>query len=291
MSRSQATALLALADRLSPTLKRRFLQAVQRTKDAQSLQALENALRSGSQVAVQQALGLDTMRAGLARAFQTILATYQAGGDLTAGFLRDQLGAAISFQLTNPRAVDWAAEASARFVTGITEQTRVALREVIERAFVEGLAPREAAPLIRELVGLTERQTMAVINYRFELLEAGKDADTVARAATRYSRQLLNYRSLLIARTETVAASNAGQHELWRQARDAGLLDTDRMQRRWSTAHDERTCPICLPMDGQTVGFDQLFEAGDGSRVLHPPAHPACRCSVGAVFQRRQQAA
>jgi hypothetical protein len=39
---------------------------------------------------------------------------------------------------------------------------------------------------------------------------------------------------------------------------------------RWTTHHDERTCPQCGALDGQT------WERNDGE---YPPAHTNCRCS------------
>ena len=44
---------------------------------------------------------------------------------------------------------------------------------------------------------------------------------------------------------------------------------------RWVTAHDERTCPECGPLDGATWPLDE------GPR---PPLHTHCRCERVDAF-------
>ncbi len=90
-------------------------------------------------------------------------------------------------------------------------------------------------------------------------------------------------RAEMIARTETMRASNEGQQEAWDQAVTAGLL-TGNEQQEWITADDEATCPICDPMDGVTVGLDEMFEV-DGDEIDGPPAHPNCRCTLGLSLE------
>lgn len=48
----------------------------------------------------------------------------------------------------------------------------------------------------------------------------------------------------------------------------------------WFTAEDERTCPICAPMDRTYVRVDEEFELPDGNKVKTPPVHPNCRCTL-----------
>jgi len=89
------------------------------------------------------------------------------------------------------------------------------------------------------------------------------------------------------------------------------------LSKQWTTARDERVCPLCGPLDGQIVDIDFDFgvntdlianspqmrlylkrytqEAGQrsaksllrnvGSQWPHPPAHPNCRCYLQPVFQ------
>jgi len=48
-----------------------------------------------------------------------------------------------------------------------------------------------------------------------------------------------------------------------------------RVVKRWWTNRDDRVCPICWPLHGNTVAIDETF--GDGA-LTNPPAHTRCRC-------------
>jgi hypothetical protein len=183
----------------------------------------------------------------------------------------------FSFDRTNPEAVRWARARSARLVTEVTAEARQAIRAVVERSFVEGIPPRESARLIRSIVGLTERDAMAVMNHQLELLSRGTTQARALASAERYAEKLTRRRALTIARTETMAASNAGQQALWDQAVRRGKLDQNGVRKVWLTTYDERLCSICAPMEGMMRTIADTFPEGD------PPIHPLCRCTVGLV--------
>jgi hypothetical protein len=214
----------------------------------------------------------------------------------------------IDFDRTDPNALQWAREASAQLIKEISQETRAAVMAVIERAFEDGLPPRVAARQIRQLVGLTERQALAVVRLRFRLMDArpgsivragkvairipksGVSADLIARSANGYAQRLHKLRSVTIARHETLAASNEGQHQLWRQAMRSGLLRDDE-QRTPVLTPDDRLCETCRTMDGQLRGLTEPFTLPDGSSVMNPPFHVTCRCSQRIVprSQRRKR--
>ncbi len=77
-------------------------------------------------------------------------------------------------------------------------------------------------------------------------------------------------RSLLIARTETATAYSRGAIQAYQQS---GVVK----QLEWLTA--DSPCPICDPLDGQTVGLGKAFADG----ISYPPAHPGCRCAIAPV--------
>ena len=271
-----ASRVNSVARKLEPKLKRRFLAAVATMKGNVDLEALAESLRIQSAAEAMTALHPETWGATLRPSADILPLTFHQAGQAAASLLTSQLGIGISFNLTNPRAVQWARTNSSRLITEVAESVKDSVRAVISDGFTSGIAPRESARLIRDIVGLTDRQAMAVINYRFDLLEAGRSADDVSRLAERYGKQLLNGRALTIARTETIASSTNGQQELWRQAVDKGLLDPDKTWRSWITTPDDRLCEFCEPMDGQTVGLEEPFTSGDGATVMVPPLHPQC---------------
>ena len=75
----------------------------------------------------------------------------------------------------------------------------------------------------------------------------------------------LEKRSVVVARTEILRASNQGAKYIY---------ETHGVKRViWLTADDERVCPICGPLHKRMFPIDQIpFGA--------PPAHPQCRCFI-----------
>lgn len=71
-----------------------------------------------------------------------------------------------------------------------------------------------------------------------------------------------------IYRSERHISEYAGVME---RAKEAG-----HSYKRWETIGDERTCDVCLAMDGEIVSIDEKFSNGQ----MFPSAHPNCRCSA-----------
>lgn len=181
---------------------------------------------------------------------------------------------AFSFNETNPRAVEWAAQHGSSLIAGITSETRDAIRAAVATGFVDGVPPRTLARQIRPLIGLNERQALAIQRLRRDL--DGLPPETINRRIEFATAKALRERSLLIARTETMGAANAGQLEAWRQGMSDGAIDPE-LVKEWIITQDDRTCPICEPLDGQQRPVNEYFSTGN----LNPPAHPMCRCASG----------
>lgn len=201
------------------------------------------------------------------------------------------------FDTTNVEAVTWAEKHAAKLVVEIGQETRLAIREIVVRMFNEGIPPKQAAGMIKKLVGLTSIQSNAVVNLHQRIITAnpgdliyagktpiripkgGMDDARLMRTLNRYSERLLRQRAMNIARTETVRAANEGQMQLWKQAQKRGELPRD-LKHEWIASPTERTCQICIGMNGEIVQVGAQFSAG----MTNPPAHPSCRCSTGIVL-------
>lgn len=77
-----------------------------------------------------------------------------------------------------------------------------------------------------------------------------------------------------VVRTETQRAYNVQLDEGIREAKRT-MPD---LVRRWDAAMDLRGCPLCAELHGQTAEVDKPFSGG----ITDAPAHPNCRCRVGA---------
>ena len=181
----------------------------------------------------------------------------------------------LAFDQVNPLAEQWAFERGTGLIQEISEPTKRNIRSIVALAFDQGIAPRRAARLIRSHIGLTVPQSTS-LRARAEL--QGWSDDKLERELSKALRR----RSVVIARTETIAASNEGQRQLWIQAKQMGLLVGTEL-REWIVTPDDRLCPICAPMAGQLRGMDDdPFESPtNGARRISPPIHPQCRCAVG----------
>jgi len=79
-----------------------------------------------------------------------------------------------------------------------------------------------------------------------------------------------------VARTEVHSAYNSTLMESMHDAR----RDIPDLQKRWCA--DGSACDaVCLPINGQKVALDAMFDTPRGA-IEHAPAHPNCRCRTGA---------
>lgn len=175
----------------------------------------------------------------------------------------------IDFSITNPRAIEWARNRSSNLITEIGSSTRETVREIITSGLRDGRAPRVIAKEIGSYVGLRSDQLETLRKF-----EAGGATES---QVTRRAKQLIKQRGELIARSETLRASNHGLREMWYQAVDNDLLPAD-VQREWIATSDDRTRDEHAEIDGEQIGLNDSFSIGE-----EPGESPNCRCSQGIV--------
>lgn len=116
----------------------------------------------------------------------------------------------------------------------ITEGTRDYLRGTVREAIVEGLSNDDIASRMRQSYGFSKA------------------------------------RATVIARTETLMASNAGALESYKASGVVG-------GKRWLTAEDDKVTPDCAANgDAGVIGLGAKFPSGAEA----PPDHPNCRCTI-----------
>jgi hypothetical protein len=134
-------------------------------------------------------------------------------------------------------------------------------------------------------MGLNKQQEKALAAFQKKLQE--EDASNIEERVAKYAKALERRRSLNIARTETLNASNGGQQTLWLEAKDSGHLDPNKTDREWLVTEDDRLDVVqCEPMDGQKRSLEEPFTTGDGRSIMQPTAHPDCRCSMRLRFKK-----
>lgn len=269
----EAEAILRVADALAPELREAFMAAVDALRGSARAADLEVALASGSVDVLEDLLDFVGFDAALTDAIGT--AAFEA-----ATTFADVRG---TFDLLNPEAVNFARARAAEQVSGITENTRLALRQIVTDAVEQGTDVRTLARRVRSHLGLTPQQAGAVERYRATLVKNGTAPGRAERMASIQADRFLDARATTIARTESIRAANAGQQLLYDGYQRKGILPRWALK-EWITAKDERTCPVCRPMDGQQVLVkDGEFQGAGLARVSHPPIHSCCRCAFALV--------
>ena len=270
------------AARFEPSLARALVRLWSENASLASLEALEGQLGRGDEDGVVATVTGIENRGLVVLVEPTLRRVFRRGAQVGARPLR-ALGvqvrgpvSALDLEATNPAAVQWARTHAGALVLGSAE-VRERVRQLIVRSQEQQIDVRQLARLIRDQVGLTPRQSQAVIAFRARLVEEGVEAEALMRRVTRYADAQRRMRALTIARTETIGALNQGQQELWRVAVRDGHIRPDLMQRVWITTPDERLEFQCEALEGKHVEIDEEFAPG----VMAPPLHPNCRCAVG----------
>ena len=136
---------------------------------------------------------------------------------------------------------------------------------------------REHAAARAALISDSSKQLVAKIIG--DGIEAGKSVDQISTDLRQFYSGAADYRAMRIARTEVVAASNAGSLE---GARRTGVATA----KTWISSRDGRVRDSHRSADGKTVGMDEHFQVG-GSRLSHPgdmSGEPGevihCRCAL-----------
>jgi hypothetical protein len=225
----------------------------------------------------------------LATAVEPILERTWHRGSLIATHVApvaSDIAATLEVQLAtnaglNIAQVDWARRQAAELVTGVSQETRWAIRRIVEQSVARGTHPRETATLLDNIIGLTVRQAEAVRRYQASLVEEGVKPATMDRLVSRYADRLLRHRARMIARTETIRAANEGRRAVWSRNVLEGTILPERWEREWVAIvpSDGRTCRYCIGQDGQRAPIDGTYPDGSSG----PPGHPDCRCTESLV--------
>jgi hypothetical protein len=169
-----------------------------------------------------------------------------------------------AFDIDDPLVQEFLEEYAFKFAQGVNETTVGMLRGAMEAGMGEGLGMDGIAKLVR---GVFDNCT--------------------------------KYRSLLIARTETIRASNGAAVMAYEQS---GVVES----KEWLVTKDDRLCNLCSSMSGKVKGLNENFfslgesmTAGSGDEkvtmkfdyedVRWPPLHPACRCSIIPIVYEEYQ--
>lgn len=153
----------ALAASYEKPIADAIVKALEQSGEGIDLDALAQALASGN---LQAALNLLNINFGpAADAIQNVA---WAGGALATDALKLS-GIEWHFNRLNPVLIQWLQNYTLGLIRELTDSTREAVRAQLTAGMQAGLNPRTQAQTIKQIVGLTTRQSNAVFNFRKEL--------------------------------------------------------------------------------------------------------------------------
>ena len=284
------SAIDRIANRLEPQLRKRFLAAVQASKDRVDLEALARAVQSGNVAQAALAARLNEWPEKYGELAIDLRAGFLAGGQYAYELLEGS-SYNLRFDLINPYSVSYAQRKLPQIVQAHVEDAKQIIRGIITEAVSGKYTAQTAAVEIRNHIGLTDRYSRAVVKYREELAGEGITGEKLEGKVERYAAKLLRSRAKTIARTEIIQAQVAGQRALWNEGANAGVFNRQTARRKWVTHEDERTCELCVAIDGQEIPFNGVYTHPDlgnvnifGDTLNGPTLHPNCRCSEDLIL-------
>lgn len=302
-----------IADGAADDVRTAFLNAIKEIRGTLKEAELHAALETGNVDKVVAVLNLDQQ---IADALRTQVVPpledtmIEAGRAAPASSMPKGGELRMRFDLANPNTTRFLRSYEFDLIKQISDDTRTAIRGVVQNAFAFGGHPTEQARQIKTMIGLTDNQVKTVARFR-EKLEAGdraalrhelrdhrfdptldralgQDADLtltdgqIDKMVARYSDRMLADRAENIARTETINAAQAGQQLAWEQASEKGLLSRTTLRQGWLLTPDDRLCIYCAVVPAMNPGGVPLggyFQTPLGP-VKRPTLHPRCRCSL-----------
>lgn len=316
---SQMKAIEEIASKLEPKLAAKFIEAVETMAEHVSVAELQEAIEFGDIAAIIEASGVLQLPpllegAGLAVGAVSfsdqLLVNVAEGGKVGIEALPKKIQLSARFDIVNPRVAEFMATYRPTLIRELDETTRDAVTDTFRRGMLNNQPPTRIAQDIKEIVGLTTKQSRAVVNYRAQLESASNltgmqqatdrllgvrdermtarqlrlnhlKQDQIDRLVERYRKRLVRQRAETIARTEVFRGVQEGKREAWQQAIDDGFLDPQEYGRKVVTARDDRVRPEhrAVPkMNPEPVGINEPFKTPWGPR-MGPPWEISCRCT------------
>ena len=279
-------ALVLLASRMEPEMRRQFLAAIRESRLGLTVEFLEQALQTGTVTSdVKQALRL--LDTNLDQRFRSVLRkAFLRGAEFAVDRLT-QAQIAMRMDMVSPHAVAWASSYTPQLADKLVEGGAENVQRLIQESVEDGIPPRAIARRIRDHVGLTAPDSRALRRFIREVQGQGVAQTRVEMRASRMAMAMIRRRAETIARTEIMRAHNMGQQGAWNEAASRRLISPT-TKRRFVVTWDELLCPFCESIAGATALLNGNVWSVGGDVVLTnfsgPPAHPKCRCTTVLVL-------
>lgn len=296
--------LEARVNRLEPTLRRRFLQALAQARETADVGAAARALEQGDLAGAMRALFPDDSVQQLQERLHVDAIRVLLEG--ARGAMRTEIPARLRVRIDGPSpAVMEALDRQlVRDIAPIVEQAREGLRETLASGLRQGVNPRQVAVEARSAIGLSPYDVRLVESFELQLrgdpgaalvreLRDRRFDPTVQKALSgvplteeqiramreAYAARLHAWRAETYARTTSINALREGQLAAWRTATEGAGIPPEDMVKTWVTTLDGRERPEHHAAHGTTVLIDEKFPVDGGVMVPGENVYN-CRCAM-----------
>lgn len=294
------------ASRLTPDLAAAILRAFAKLRDALTDEQLARAIELGGPDRVVQELlnqaiqdvafqsVRDKTRYGIAQSARITAKAIPVPPSVDRSLL-------FAFDFLNPSVIDAIRGLETSVIQKLQDDTRETVRAYVENGIRDGVSPLQVARQLKPMIGLAPSQLTEVQNFRaalegkdgrdpFDYLRRDKRFDGTVKKALggdglsteqvdkmvdAYTKRRVALNAESTARTAALQAQKAGQRLSWQDAADKGIVDRDRLRKQWIGVMDSRERPEHVAMQGETVGFDELFSNGE---MIPGDSTYNCRC-------------
>lgn len=271
--------LLRISDSFNPELGRVLPSAVNEAMKGVTPRALAEPLSLGDIVATENLIDWSEYDQHLEAYKPLLTKVLQNSGEASASWLSDGLKLKIRFDLVDPHAVMWINQHSAELVRYVGQSSKMAIREIIQDGFVNGVTPQQMARRIDQHIGLDPARSRALAKYRAGLLEGDVPPREVDKLTDQFSDRLLRARGLAIAVNESLEAMGQGAYQNTRQAVFRGVLDPAVWEGYRIITPDDRLCSTCDLHRKETRILPDGVYASTGRTTAK--IHISCRCCEG----------
>lgn len=180
-------------------------------------------------------------------------------------FTREAYGKGLS------RAFDTIKRRGSKIAESAAIKFQAAKNQFLELAFGGPVAQRKLDILsdrvFSDLKGVTDAMSTNISRELVDGLTKGESPLTVGRNINKQVDKIGKQRATTIARTETIRAHAEGNLDAMEEL---GISKVS-VAVEWSTAGDDRVCPLCEPLNGVEMSISEA------RGIL--PRHPNCRCA------------
>ncbi|HYD52928.1 MAG TPA: phage minor head protein [Gemmatimonadaceae bacterium] len=293
------------AARLTPALRKAFLQSIEAARRAADVSAAIEALQRSDIVAATDAIFGPTAQRQMEddQAVSMVRAMLR-GAELT---MRAEVPLRLFVRLDGPTpplidAIRWIDD---EVVRPDIVKSREGVAAILRSGLEQGQNPHVVARQARELIGLTEHDVSLVMSFESKLRADPGAAlqsqlrdrrfDPTVRAAAglgpvqltetqiaqqrdAFAARLLSQRAETHARTRTLNALRQGQKVAWLSAAERAGIPASDVVKTWVTTLDGRERPEHHQAHGTTVQIDQKFSVDGGVQVPGENVYN-CRCT------------